>query len=184
MSVRAHKPEFNFRAKLKELDYDRVPYEKMPPGSVISTTTKMFAEISTSGNTANTIVSNMIFNPKLSNSRLLMDFNLRNVTGGTDNYTSVQVWWGTSDNYAANTRLESNSNTGTDARGKNGFLYLSKRGTGAHDIMTQSFMFRDVPVFGTMKHYLTLRLDNSSSSTCVVGRHSTGYSVAIQEIKQ
>ena len=28
MAVRAHKPEFNFRAKLKELDYDRIPYER------------------------------------------------------------------------------------------------------------------------------------------------------------
>ena len=113
-----------------------------------------------------------------------MDFNLRNVTGGTDNYTSVQVWWGASSTYSENTRLDSNSNSGTDARGKNGIMYLSKRGTGAHDINTQSFMFRDVPVFGTMKHYLTLRVDNSSGSSVTIGRHSTGYSVAIQEIKQ
>ena len=184
MTVRAHKPEFNFREKLKELDYDRIPYEKMPEGSVISTETKLFAEISTSGNSAQTIVNNMIFYPKLGNSRVLMDFNLRNVTGGTDNYTSVQVWWGTSSTYSENNRLDSNSNTGTDNRGKNGILYLSRRGTGAHDIMTQSYMYRDVPVYGTMKHYLTLRVDNSSSSTCVVGRHSSGFSIAIQEIKQ
>ena len=184
MTVRANKPSFNVREKLKSLDYSHVPYEKMPEGSVISTETKMFAEVATGGNTANIIVNNMIFNPKLSTSRLLMDFNLRNVTGGTDNYTSVQVWWGTSSTYSENNRLDSNSNTGTDNRGKNGILYLSKRGTGAHDIMTQSFMFRDVPVYGTMVHYLTLRVDNSSSSSCTIGRHSTGYSVAIQEIKQ
>tara|TARA_B100002019_G_scaffold4628_1_gene3830 strand:- start:1429 stop:1983 length:555 start_codon:yes stop_codon:yes gene_type:complete len=184
MTVRANKPAFNVREKLKSLDYSLVPYEKMPEGSVISTETKMFAETSTNGNSAQTIVNNMEFCPKLPTSRVLMDFNLRNVTGGTDNYTSVQVWWGTSSTYGENTRLDTNSNSGTDDRGKNGILYLSKRGTGAHDIMTQSYMFRDVPVYGTMKHYLTLRLDNSSSSTCVVGRHSTGFSIAIQEIKQ
>jgi len=184
MSIKATKPEFNIREKLKELDYERVPYEKMPAGSVISTATKMFAETVTSGNTANNIVSNMVFNPKLGDSRLLMDFNFRNVTGGTDNYTSVQVWWGTSNDYSNNIRLDSNSNIGTNDSGKNGILYLSKRGTGAHDINTQSYMFRDVPVFGTMKHYLTLRVDNSSSSSCVVGRHSTGFSISIQEIKQ
>ena len=184
MTVRINKPAFNIREKLSEIDYGHVPYEKMPVGSVISTETKMFAEISVGGNTANIIVNNMIFNPKLSTSRLLMNFNLRNVTGGTDNYSSVQVWWGTSSTYSDNTRLDSNSNTGTDDRGKNGIVYLSKRGTGAHDIMTQSFMFRDVPVFGTMKHYLTLRVDNSSGSGVTIGRHSTGYSVAIQEIKQ
>ena len=35
MTVRAHKPEFNFREKLKELDHSHIPYEKMPHGSII-----------------------------------------------------------------------------------------------------------------------------------------------------
>ena len=33
--IRATKPEFNIREKLKSLDYAHVPYDKMPPGSVI-----------------------------------------------------------------------------------------------------------------------------------------------------
>jgi len=40
MTVRAHKPEFNFREKLKELDYAHVPYEKMPLGSVVQVATQ------------------------------------------------------------------------------------------------------------------------------------------------
>ena len=35
MTVRVSKPEFNLREKLTELDYSRVPYEKMPSGSII-----------------------------------------------------------------------------------------------------------------------------------------------------
>ena len=35
MTVRVTKPEFNLREKLSELDYSRVPYEKMPAGSII-----------------------------------------------------------------------------------------------------------------------------------------------------
>jgi hypothetical protein len=35
MTVRANKPAFNIREKLKELDYSHVPYDKMPAGSVI-----------------------------------------------------------------------------------------------------------------------------------------------------
>ena len=35
MTVRANKPAFNVREKLKSLDYDHIPYEKMPRGSVI-----------------------------------------------------------------------------------------------------------------------------------------------------
>ena len=41
MTVRAHKSEFNFREKLKELDYAHVPYHKMPPGSVIQVYSKV-----------------------------------------------------------------------------------------------------------------------------------------------
>ena len=37
MTVRANKPAFNIREKLKSLDYAHVPYEKMPSGSIIQT---------------------------------------------------------------------------------------------------------------------------------------------------
>jgi len=37
MTVRITKPEFNLREKLTELDYSRVPYEKMPASSIIQT---------------------------------------------------------------------------------------------------------------------------------------------------
>ena len=35
MTVRVSKPAFNLRDKLTQLDYGHVPYEKMPPGSII-----------------------------------------------------------------------------------------------------------------------------------------------------
>ena len=37
MTVRVSKPEFNLREKLTELDFDRVPIQKMPAGSIIQT---------------------------------------------------------------------------------------------------------------------------------------------------
>ena len=37
MTVRVTKPAFNLREKLSELDYSRVPYDKMPAGSIIQT---------------------------------------------------------------------------------------------------------------------------------------------------
>lgn len=33
--VRVKQPEFNLRSRLNELDYDKIPYEKMPSGTVI-----------------------------------------------------------------------------------------------------------------------------------------------------
>ena len=38
MTVRITKPEFNLRDKLTELDFGQVPYEKMPTGSIITST--------------------------------------------------------------------------------------------------------------------------------------------------
>ena len=40
MTVRANKPAFNIREKLKSLDYSHLPYEKMPAGSVIQVYSK------------------------------------------------------------------------------------------------------------------------------------------------
>ena len=37
MTVRITKPEFNLREKLTELDYGRVPFQKMPASSIIQT---------------------------------------------------------------------------------------------------------------------------------------------------
>jgi len=43
MTVRANKPAFNIREKLKELDYSHIPYDKMPAGSVIQTVSFVLA---------------------------------------------------------------------------------------------------------------------------------------------
>ena len=39
MTVRISKPEFNLRDTLSELNYDKVPYHKMPQGSIIQLVT-------------------------------------------------------------------------------------------------------------------------------------------------
>ena len=38
MTIYVEKPAFNLRSKLNELDYSRVPYEKMPAGTIIQQT--------------------------------------------------------------------------------------------------------------------------------------------------
>ena len=48
MTVRIFKPEVNIRSKLTELDFDRVPYQKMPVGSVIQTVVELYAAGGTS----------------------------------------------------------------------------------------------------------------------------------------
>jgi hypothetical protein len=42
MTVRANKPAFSIREKLKELDYAHVPYDKMPDGVAIQTVIEQY----------------------------------------------------------------------------------------------------------------------------------------------
>jgi len=83
MTVRISKPEFNLREKLNELDYSRVPYEKMPAGSIIQI---KHAQLATQLLlTANGDILETTFTPFKSDSRMIIDIRLRAVehTGNT-----------------------------------------------------------------------------------------------------
>ena len=75
MTVRVTKPEFNLREKLSELDYSRVPYEKMPAGSIIQI---KHAQLATQLLlTANGDILETTFTPFRSDSRVIIDIRLR-----------------------------------------------------------------------------------------------------------
>ena len=83
MTVRISKPEFNLREKLNELDYSRVPYEKMPAGSIIQ-----IHQAQRATNLALTTLGDILettFTPFKSDSRMIVDIRLRAVehTGNT-----------------------------------------------------------------------------------------------------
>ena len=83
MTVRISKPEFNLREKLNELDYSRVPYEKMPAGSIIQIHQVQRATQLTL--TALGDILETTFTPFKSDSRMIIDIRLRAVehTGNT-----------------------------------------------------------------------------------------------------
>ena len=72
MTLRANKPEFNIREKLKELDYSYIPFEKMPRGSIIQhATVDSTSNVSTNTNSyANLSNVTLNFSPKLDSSVL------------------------------------------------------------------------------------------------------------------
>ena len=68
MTVRANKPAFSIREKLKELDYFHVPYDKMPAGTIIQNKiVTRTSDLSTSTTGTTTIIT-MDFKPYFSNS--------------------------------------------------------------------------------------------------------------------
>ena len=79
MTVRVTKPEFNLREKLSELDYNQVPFQKMPFGSVIQFRYygSSFASMSTSSTSY--VDSGIVcpFTPRFSNSLLKVEFKSR-----------------------------------------------------------------------------------------------------------
>ena len=83
MTVRITKPEFNLREKLTELDYSRVPYEKMPAGSVVQV-----AFNSLYGNAVNTTSSSfqnsglfVDISPRFVNSKIIVTATIDAQTG-------------------------------------------------------------------------------------------------------
>ena len=78
MTVRITKPEFNLREKLTELDYGRVPYEKMPAGSIIQVQQSSFSTYATFSNTSFSAISGFTvdISPKFASSKILITLNL------------------------------------------------------------------------------------------------------------
>ena len=75
MTVRITKPEFNLREKLTELDYGRVPFQKMPIGSIIQVKTAQRASILTLTTLGDILETT--FTPFRSDSRVIIDIRLR-----------------------------------------------------------------------------------------------------------
>ncbi len=96
MTVRITKPAFNLREKLSELDYSRVPYEKMPAGSIIQVKQKVIAGTysesvppSSSGPYGNIVESETI-SPRFVSSKILIMLNL-NVGASNNGNLSVTL---------------------------------------------------------------------------------------------
>tara|TARA_B100000508_G_C11350924_1_gene223906 strand:- start:146 stop:646 length:501 start_codon:yes stop_codon:yes gene_type:complete len=78
MTVRITKPKFNLREKLTELDYDRVPFQKMPAGSIIQVQQSSFSTYATFNNTTFSAISgfSVDISPKFVSSKILITLNL------------------------------------------------------------------------------------------------------------
>ena len=76
MAIRISKPEFNLREKLTELDYDRVPYEKMPAGSIIQVVDHKANDSPTTTSSTYATITGTSFDvyPKFSTSKIFVSW--------------------------------------------------------------------------------------------------------------
>ena len=98
LKVTVDKPEFNLREKLTRLDTARVPYEKMPSGSVIQTQFSYYRvggtnnEFETTSSTFQQSDFLVKISPKFANSTIKFEaaINIKQNDGGS--YVQVGLW--------------------------------------------------------------------------------------------
>jgi len=89
MTVRTSKPAINLREKLSELEFDRVPFQKMPAGSVLQVVnTYTLSYITTSSTTFIGTGLSLNITPSSTSSQILVSVNLNgiNVSGGNGHF--------------------------------------------------------------------------------------------------
>ena len=72
MTIKASKPSVNLREKLNELDFDRVPFQKMPAGSVLQVVTQTSSPFATTSTSYADMYSATITPSSASNKILVM----------------------------------------------------------------------------------------------------------------
>jgi len=84
MAIKVSKPEINIREKLSDLDFDKVPFQKMPAGSVLQVVS---SELNSFGTTSTSYVNTGLYvdiSPKDINSK----FEISAMLGGIYSSTS------------------------------------------------------------------------------------------------
>ena len=98
MTVRINKPAFNIREKLKELDFFHLPYQKMPPGSIIQVqqtakTDTWAGDMATNYPNFEEVTGlNVSITPKFATSKLLVTASVNYSTGYWQGFG--QLWRG------------------------------------------------------------------------------------------
>jgi len=171
MTVRANKPAFSIREKLKELDYSHVPYEKMPAGSVIQVVEGFStSQVESSYSSETSLGLSASISPKFFNSKILVMVKL---TGCGSRSTST-VWM---------TILKRDSTSLASFSGYSGYQGLS--GAEAYP----SGMYLDSPNTTSSITYAMYGLRTAGTSNCYA-MHSNGLNpnqratIVLMEISQ
>ena len=98
MTVRANKPSFNVREKLKELDYSHLPYEKIPDGVPIQTVVEQYQiggaanEHETSSSTYQPTYFKVTISPKFAHSLIEIKAAPNFKENGSQAYHTIAVY--------------------------------------------------------------------------------------------
>jgi hypothetical protein len=92
MAIKVSKPSINIREKLSELDFDKVPFQKMPAGSVLQVVHTEHNTFDSSSSSYQSVVS-LSISPKSINSKILIEWSglIYNYNGASSYSYSRQI---------------------------------------------------------------------------------------------
>ena len=172
MTVRISKPAFNLRDKLTELDFARVPYEKMPPQSIIQRK-RYFntANIYTSSSSDTDIITGQI-RPIFSSSQILIEL-------------AVTPYGGNLDTLSSRGRIRRGYGVGTGSTGTqiyyNRRMFFRSSSYGALKAMCGQMVAMDEPHTTDILEYVFQASVESSSGSSTIEFYADGYGVGAPE---
>ena len=176
MTVRISKPEFNLREKLTELDYGRVPYEKMPAGSIIQVVDHKANDSPTISSSTYATIAGTSFDiyPKLSTSKIFVSWDFGTEANGALHGIAFRVY------------RKINDGTGTLLKTQDQFTYNAQSGwnNGAGGV---NITYIDTPnSIGKLTYYLRWHVEQGGTLYINYNDGSTKDGIAAQamEIRQ
>ena len=172
MTVRISKPAFNLRDKLTELDFARVPYEKMPPQSIIQRKRYFVTSNKSSSSASDLDVITGQIRPIFSSSQILIEL-------------AVTPYGGNEQNLSARGRIRRGYGVGTAGTGTqiyyNRRMFFRSGGTpGALKAMCGQMVAMDEPhTTDILEYVFQTSVESQVSST--IEFYADGYSVGAPE---
>lgn len=173
--INVKQPEFNLRSRLNELDYDRIPYEKMPLGTVIQ---HVYNEVKGGGHLTTTSSSwvDMSFSvsitPYFSNSLILVEMSALGQQPNTHNSVS-----------AATIYRNNTTNIGDTANSNLGLSVVGDFGASTYVTAPQTFFVYDEPkTTNETSYHLWGRTSNSG--TAYITHSGVTRTLSVKEIRR
>ena len=177
--LRVRQPGFNLRSKLNELDYDKIPYEKMPLGSIIQVKYTMIDTTSSSHNSNSTTYNDtghdVLISPRFSNSKVLVSL-------------GVQIY-ATNSAYHSYVGIVRDDDIGSGVHNSsNNVLFHAStlwESSGPGQANNISMSYLDSPnTTDEVKYSMYIKSDNTNNTVYINGSSNSDAFIMAQEVKQ
>jgi hypothetical protein len=185
MTVKITKPEINLREKISELDYSRVPYEKMPAGSIVQTKYQVQGGSGTANESETNSTSyqpttfNVSITPIFANSLMVITASPNIKMSGDNGYQTIALFAG----YDSQDYFQVVPDGGTASNSPHG--QGTFRFTGVSTFWSNASILQiHKPQTTRLINYKLYQRNSAGSFTVRMGENGADEYMMVQEIKQ